>query len=135
MPVHDLGYRAWLGKRMPRVLRPWVVAKSGIALVWRRKWLRFMILLAWLPIVVPTVGIFAFEFSSADPDLQNMIGYLLKGFDEGRISFAVYLKFFTNGNIRYSTRSHGCKTAQTAPAPASSRSRTCSFSLRGCACS
>lgn len=78
MPVHDLGYRAWLGRRMPRLLRPWVVAKSGIALVWRRKWLRLMILLAWLPIVFPAVGIFAFEFSSTEPDFQQMIFQLLR---------------------------------------------------------
>ncbi len=62
MPVHDLGYRAWLGQRMPRLLRPWVVAKSGIALVWRRKWLRLMILLAWLPIVFPALGFSRLSF-------------------------------------------------------------------------
>lgn len=78
MPVHDLGYRSWLGRRVPRILRPWVVAKSGIALVWRRKWLRLMILVAWLPIVFPAVGIFAFEFSSTEPDLQRVIIQLMR---------------------------------------------------------
>ena len=78
MPVHDLGYRAWLGRRMPRLLRPWVVAKSGIALVWRRKWLRLMILVAWLPIVFPSLGIFVFEFSSTEPDFQRVIVQLMR---------------------------------------------------------
>ena len=78
MPVHDLGYRAWRGQRVPRLLRPWVVAKSGIALVWRRKWLRLMLLLCWLPIVFPTIGIFAFEFSSTEPDFQRLIVNLMR---------------------------------------------------------
>ena len=73
MPVHDLGYRSWDGDRVPRFLRPWVVAKSGIALVWRRKWLRMMLLLAWLPICFPALGIFVFEYSSTDRDLSQMI--------------------------------------------------------------
>lgn len=71
MPVHDLGYRPWTGRRMSRLLRPWVVAKSGIALVWRRRWLRLLILLAWLPIAVPAMGIFVFEYSSSDPQMQR----------------------------------------------------------------
>ena len=78
MPVHDLGYREWLGRRVPRLLRPWVVAKSGIALVWRRKWLRLMILLAWLPLVFPSLGIFAFEFSNTEPQLQQTIVLLMR---------------------------------------------------------
>ena len=53
MPVHDLGYREWSGKRTPRLLRPWVVARGGISLIWRRRWLRMMLVVAWLPIILP----------------------------------------------------------------------------------
>lgn len=77
MPVHDLGYRGWVGRRMPRLLRPWVVAKSGIALVWRRRWLRMVILLAYLPMFVAAFGIFAFEFSSTDEGLRRMVAQLV----------------------------------------------------------
>ncbi len=73
MPVHDLGYRPWDGDKVPRLLRPWVVAKSGISLVWRRKWLRLMLFLAWLPIFFPALGIFFFEFSSTDRDLNRAV--------------------------------------------------------------
>ncbi len=79
MPVHDLGYRAWRGIRMSRLLRPWVVARSGIALVWRRRWLRLMIIFAWLPIVVPAIGIFTFEYSSTDPEMKRFIFQFLRG--------------------------------------------------------
>lgn len=79
MPLHDLGYRRWEGRRMPRLLRPLHVARSGISLVWRRRWLRIMIILAWLPIIVPAFGIFAFEFSSTDPEIQQAAFQFMRG--------------------------------------------------------
>jgi len=79
MPVHDLGYRAWEGSRTPRILRPLFVAQSGVSLVWRRKWLRLMLMLAWLPIVVPAFGIFAFEYSSTEPGMQRFVVQFLSG--------------------------------------------------------
>ena len=78
MPVHDLGYREWGGRRMPRILRPLVVARSGISLVWRRRWLKMMLMLGWLPIVVPAILIFAFEYSATSPDLRVMISGFLR---------------------------------------------------------
>ncbi|TWT50450.1 ABC-2 family transporter protein [Rubripirellula amarantea] len=79
MPVHDLGYRPWRGQRMARWLRPWVVARSSISLVWRRRWLRTMLMLAWLPVVFPALGIFAFEYSSTDPGMQRAIFQIARG--------------------------------------------------------
>lgn len=79
MPVHDLGFRAWAGKRTPPLLRPWFVARSGVSLVWRRRWLRLMLMLAWLPIVVPAVGIFVFEYSLTEPDMQMAVSQMLRG--------------------------------------------------------
>lgn len=77
MPVHDLGYRRWSGQRTPRILRPLFVAQCGISLVWRRRWLRTMLMLAWLPVIVPAVGIFFFELSSIFPMMrQEMVGML-----------------------------------------------------------
>jgi hypothetical protein len=64
---------------MPRLLRPLVVARYGISLVWRRRWLRMLIMFAWLPIVVPTVAIFMFEFSTTDPELRIAVGRILTG--------------------------------------------------------
>ncbi len=78
MPVHDLGYRVWKGNRMPRLLRPLVVARSGVSLVWRRRWLRMMLMLAWLPIVIPALAIFAFEYSATDGDMRGIVIGLLR---------------------------------------------------------
>jgi len=79
MPVHDLGYRRWQGERMSRLLRPVVVARSGISLVLRRRWLRTALMLAWLPIVFPAFGLFAFEYSSTDANLQRVIVQMTRG--------------------------------------------------------
>lgn len=73
MPVNDLGYRQWKGTRAAKWLRPVVVARGGISLIMRRKWLRLMLMLAWLPVLVPAFGIFAFEFSTTEPGLQEII--------------------------------------------------------------
>ena len=73
MPVHDLGYRKWGGIRAARFLRPLVIARGGIALILKRRWLRIMLVLAWLPVLIPAFGIFAFEFSSTEPGLQRFI--------------------------------------------------------------
>lgn len=67
MPIHDLGYRPWQGQRSGELTRPWVVAQGGISLIWRSRWLRMMLMLSWLPILFPAVGIFIFEFSTTDP--------------------------------------------------------------------
>lgn len=79
MPVHDLGYRSWHGRRTARLLRPLAVARNGIMLVWQRKWLRLMLILAWLPIVFPAMGIFAFEYSAIEPDMRDLTEDLLDG--------------------------------------------------------
>ena len=79
MPVHDLGFRHWEGKRTPAWLRPWFVARSGVSLVWRRRWLRTMLMLAWLPIVVPALGIFIFEYSFTEPEMRGAVVQMLRG--------------------------------------------------------
>ena len=79
MPVHDLGFRPWQGKRTPAILRPYFVARSGISLVWRRRWLRLMLILAWLPIIFPAAGIFIFEYSTTQKDMQRGVAWMLQG--------------------------------------------------------
>jgi hypothetical protein len=79
VPVHDLGYRAWQGTRTPRLLRTLSVTRSGVSLVWRRRWLRLVLILAWMPLVFPAFGIFAFEYSASEPEMREVTYELLKG--------------------------------------------------------
>lgn len=61
MPILDLGYRRWFGKRTPRSLRWTVVALTGIALVWRGTWLRRLLIMATFPAVFAVFGFFSYE--------------------------------------------------------------------------
>ena len=73
MPVHDVGYRKWLGNRSARFLRPLDVARAGVSLIFKRKWIRMMVLLAWLPVIFPAFGIFVFEYSATEPEFKDVI--------------------------------------------------------------
>ena len=66
MPIHDLGYRAWQGRLMPEVTRFWVIAQTGIALAWKNRWLRRLLLLAWVPALYLGVALFLFEQALAN---------------------------------------------------------------------
>ena len=79
MPVHDLGYRKWVGKRNHQLIRPLYVARSGIMLIWRRRMLKLLLMLAWLPIAIPAVGIFCFEQGITDVTYRRVIIRTLQG--------------------------------------------------------
>ena len=67
MPLHDLGYRAWQGRPEPERRRWWVIAQTGSRLAWRSRWLRRLMLVAWLPMVYMGIGFFAYEQWSFRP--------------------------------------------------------------------
>ena len=79
MPIHDLGYRGWSGKRISFLMRPVVVARGGVMLVLKRRWLRLMLVLAWLPVLFPAFGIFVFESTAMEPGAQETIAGLMQG--------------------------------------------------------
>ena len=79
MPIHDLGYRGWEGQRSARWLRPLVIARSGVSLILKRKWLRLLLVVAWLPVLFPALGIFAFEYSSTEEGMRRTIAGMLRG--------------------------------------------------------
>jgi ABC-2 type transport system permease protein len=58
MPIHDQGYRRYLGRREP-IGRTWsVIARSGILNMVRRRLFLGLLLLAWLPFVVYAVQLY-----------------------------------------------------------------------------
>jgi ABC-2 type transport system permease protein len=61
MPLHDLGYRAWQGRLEPQRRRWWVIAQTGSRLAWKNRWLRRLILIAWVPMLYMGAGFFAYE--------------------------------------------------------------------------
>jgi len=66
MPIHDLGYRKWEGKRCAESLRWTVIAMTGIRIAWKSAWLRRMLVLSWLPAAYMGVMFFIFEQSVKD---------------------------------------------------------------------
>jgi hypothetical protein len=79
MPLHDLGYRSWEGRRTPAWRRSWSVAATGAALIWNSRWLRAMLVLAWIPMLAHATVIFLFEYWSAEPEYQRLVVQLLRG--------------------------------------------------------
>ena len=71
MPLHDLGYRHWEGELNPQSVRWWVIAQTGVRLAWRSRWLRRMLVLAWMPAVLAGIVFFAVEnVLTTNPDLS-----------------------------------------------------------------
>lgn len=77
MPLHDVGYRAWSGRRSPLSGRWRTIATTGIRLVWRGTWLRRTFFLAWLPAVMMAIGFFLYEQSITQPDERRQVGRML----------------------------------------------------------
>jgi len=79
VPIHDLGYQTWEGRLVPEAGRWWVITQTGIRLAWRSRWLRRMLLLAWLPAVYLGALFFAYEQVLAHPELGRAAGHMLYG--------------------------------------------------------
>lgn len=58
MPIFAQGYREWQGELRGRFFRWWVIAKTGIMLTGRSRWLRRFVLLAWMPLLYYGLGFF-----------------------------------------------------------------------------
>lgn len=59
MPIHELGYRHWEGPLRAPLLRAWAIARTGIAIAFRGKALRRLMLFAWAPLLYYGVLFFA----------------------------------------------------------------------------
>ncbi len=59
MPIVAAGYRRWEGTRRGRVFRFLVIARAGIDVTGRSRWLWRFVLLAWLPLLYYGLAFFA----------------------------------------------------------------------------
>ena len=58
MPIHDLGYRPWKGTLLGAVSRTRGIAAAGIRLVGKNRWLRRVLIVAWLPVLYWGIAFF-----------------------------------------------------------------------------
>ncbi len=58
MPIHDLGYRPWDGEVGGAINRTQGIAKAGIKLVGKSRWLRRILIVAWLPVLYWGIAFF-----------------------------------------------------------------------------
>lgn len=61
MPLHDVGYRAWQGRRRGPWSAAGAIATTGIRLAWTSRWLRRVVFFAWSPALFFAASLFAFE--------------------------------------------------------------------------
>lgn len=76
MPILDIGYRAWQGQRSPAWTRAWVVASTGIRLVWSSNWVKRILILLTFPSVIVMILVGAFEQTQADPATRQAFQFI-----------------------------------------------------------
>lgn len=69
--VNNLGYRTWSDKLVPGWTRWWVITEVGARRAWQSRWLRRMMLFAWLPAVWFGVGFFLWEQMATHPEWKS----------------------------------------------------------------
>ena len=63
MPIHDVGYRGWDGKKTNPLTRWKIITYTGIRLALRSRWVARILFLAWLPVMYWGIGFFFIENS------------------------------------------------------------------------
>ena len=71
MPIHDVGYRGWSGKKTSPLTRWTIITTSGIRLAAKSRWVRRMLFVAWLPVLYWGLGFFFVEKAIATNDVTD----------------------------------------------------------------
>ncbi len=77
--VNNLGYRGWSDQLVPGWMRWWVITAVGVRRAWQSRWLRRMLLCAWLPAIWFGVGFFMWEQAALHADWRQMLRPFLQG--------------------------------------------------------
>ncbi len=78
MAIHDLGYRPWTGSRASAATRPLIISNIGIRRAWQSRWLRRLMLFAWLPAVWFGLGFFFWEQWLLHPEWHEKVHRFLQ---------------------------------------------------------
>lgn len=72
MPIHDVGYRGWEGKKTSPLTRWKIITYTGIRLALRSRWVARILFLAWLPVMYWGIGFFFIE-NSLSKESNNVV--------------------------------------------------------------
>jgi len=75
--VNNLGYRGWSDQLVSAWLRWWVITDVGVRRAWQSRWLRRMLVFAWVPAIWFGVGFFVWEQAALRPDWQQPLTMFL----------------------------------------------------------
>lgn len=81
MPLHDVGYRRWPHVRSLTSGRWWILAVTGIALVWRSTWIKRSFVFTWLPAIVIGAMFAMYEQALNDPEMRVPLMGMLRASD------------------------------------------------------
>lgn len=75
MPIEDVGYRGWRGRRMNSLFSWFIMVWSGMQIARRSVWVRRALVVAWIPAVYLGAGMFFFENMAADNNWREFGDY------------------------------------------------------------
>ena len=93
MPVYGKGYRRWEGELRGRFFRWLTIARAGIQLTGRSKWLRRFLLVAWLPLLYWGLFFFAVGKLTDASTLENAKDTLYFGLMRGLVGSEITDRF------------------------------------------
>ena len=73
MPQHEVGYRAWTGKRTSQAGRWWIIAETGFQAALKSPWVRRLLFVAWLPIFYWGTIFFVLENVLTPPEFTRTV--------------------------------------------------------------
>jgi ABC-2 type transport system permease protein len=79
MPLHDVGYRAWQGRRSGPWAAAVAIAITGTRLAWTSRWLRRAVFFAWSPALFFAASFFAFEQAVDEGRIESLQERAVRG--------------------------------------------------------
>jgi len=79
MPLHDVGYRAWHGRRSGPWAAAVAIATTGTRLAWTSRWLRRAVFFAWSPALFFAASFFAFEQAVDEGRVESLQERAMRG--------------------------------------------------------
>lgn len=98
-PVHDQSYRRYQGTREPHG-RGWlIIAGAGLRAMFARRMFLGLLLLAWLPVLVRTVQIYAVTMYPQTGDVLPVNAGMFQAFVEGQGLFAFFVTIYVGAGL------------------------------------